>query len=169
MKTIKLSGKYANGRVALVDDEDFPALSAYTWRAWMKRLPSGKIVGPYARRTVYMKEGRRGAQLMHTAITGWPMVDHINHDGIDNRRENLRPATIAQNNHNQRPRMGHSSRYKGVTWNRQRSKWQAAIKVKGENRYLGMYISEEEAALAYNAAALEAYGEYAYVNKISAA
>ncbi len=99
---------------------------------------------------------------MHKLITGLPATDHRNGDGLDNQRSNLRPANAAQNNHNQRPQVGHSSRFKGVTWHKKVRKWQAAIKVCGKTHYLGCYVSEEEAAAAYAAAALAFQGEYAY-------
>jgi hypothetical protein len=104
---------------------------------------------------------------MHKLITGWPKTDHIDHDGLNNQRSNLRPATTAQNNHNQRPQRNTSSRFKGVTWHKRIGKWQAAIKVADKNRHLGVFPDEEDAARAYNAAAVEAYGEYAYLNEVA--
>jgi AP2 domain len=150
MKTVPLSGKHAAGRVALVDDEDYDLVSQYKWLAHV----DGDRV--YARAT------SKGHVPMHKLITGQPATDHRNGDGLDNQRKNLRPATKAQNNHNQRPRRGTSSRFKGVTWHKQRGKWQAEIKVNGKSRYLGLYASEEEAAAVYAAAALQVQGEYAY-------
>ncbi len=90
-------------------------------------------------------------------------VDHINHDGLDNRRCNLRLATRANNCHNQRSFKG-SSKYKGV-W-RVGEKWAACIRVDGRSKRLGTFVSEKEAALAYNQAAREHYGEFAKLNEI---
>lgn len=161
MKEIPLQGKYASGRAALIDDEDYEVVSAHRWRAWEKRRPNGTIDGPYGVTQVF-RGGRRASLFMHTLITGWPRTDHRNGNGLDNQRSNLRPATAAQNNHNQRSHIGSSSQYKGVTWYSRYGKWMAQIKVAGKNRNLGYFESEEDAAAAYAAASLEAYGAYAY-------
>lgn len=167
MREIPLSGSKAAGRVALVDDEDYDLVMQYRWRVWEKDHEGARTNGPYAQANTY-RDGRKGHVFMHKLVTSWPRVDHKNHNGLDNRRSNLRPATTAQNNHNQRPQIGTSSRYKGVTWHKANRKWQATIKLAGRSRYLGCYSTEEDAALAYNAAALEAYGEHAYLNEVAA-
>jgi hypothetical protein len=164
MKEIPLSGKNGHGRVALIDDADFQLISAYRWRLWEELLrPEGRPHGPYAIAGMPVN-GRRTHVPMHRLITGWPMTDHIDHDGLNNQRSNLRPTDTAQNNHNQRPRAGASSRFKGVTWHKRVGKWQATIKLNGRCIYLGLFISEDEAGAAYDVAALKAYGEYAYLN-----
>lgn len=164
MQLIALHGKIATGRTVMVDDEDCGLVSAYRWRAYERSLPTGGIKGPYALTAVW-QDGRAIQIQMHRLITGWPLVDHINHDGLDNRRANLRPATIAQNRQNSLPLAGCSSRYKGVTWHRQLKKWQAQIGVNGRKIYLGIFASEEDAANAYNAAAADAFGAYALLNE----
>lgn len=162
MKTVPLYGAKAAGRVALVDDEDYELVMQYRWRVWEKRRPSGTIDGPYAVAGL-PSEHRWGARVkMHKLLTGWPMTDHRNGDGLDNQRSNLRPTTKARNNHNQSPQHGTSSQFKGVTWHKKAGKWQAAIKVNGKNRYLGVFTSEEAAACAYADAALAVQGEHAY-------
>ena len=162
MKAVSLHGEKAAGRVALVDDEDYDLVMQYRWRGWEKRHPNGSIAGPYAVAGTRSPDGRRAVVKMHKLSTGWPMTDHRDHDGLNNQRSNLRPATKAQNNHNQGPQAGTSSRYKGVTWHRKVKKWQATIKLNGKSRYLGCFTSEEDAARAYAEAALVAQGEYAY-------
>jgi hypothetical protein len=164
MREIPLSGKNSNGRVALIDDADLGLISGYRWRLWEELLrPEGRYHGPYAIAAMPVN-GRRTHVPMHRLITGWPMTDHIDHDGLNNQRSNLRPTDTARNNHNQRPRAGTSSRFKGVTWHKRVGKWQATIKLNGRCIYLGLFLSEEEAAAAYDVAALEAYGSYAYLN-----
>jgi hypothetical protein len=164
MKEIPLTGTKAAGRVALVDDGDYELVSGHRWRVYERQRPSGTIDGPYAR-THWHRGTLHTSIFMHTLITGVPMTDHRNGDGLDNQRLNLRPATHAQNNHNQRPVLGHSSKYKGVTWHRQCSKWQVCITTTdGKRRYLGIFTSEEDAARVYDEAALKAFGEYAYLN-----
>jgi AP2 domain len=167
MKEIPLHGVKAAGRVALVDDEDYALVSPHRWLLVEREVANGRTLGPYARGRIVA--GRHAPWVwMHKLITGWPKTDHVDHDGLNNQRANLRPTTTAQNNHNQRPQLGSSSRYKGVTWHRKVGKWQAAIKLNRRCIYLGVFASEEEAALAYNIAAIEAYGEYAYVNEVAA-
>lgn len=112
----------------------------------------------------YRVDGREISICMHKLITGWPHTDHINHDGLDNQRANLRPAAAAQNGHNTRPQFNHSSQYKGVTWHRKNKKWQVTIKANGVNRYLGCFAEEIDAAATYDAVALETFGSYAYLN-----
>jgi len=90
-------------------------------------------------------------------------VDHINHNGLDNRRENLRYATQSQNMAN-RSMVINSSGYKSVHKNG--PSWSAHIKVKGKKIHLGTYITKEEAAYAYNKAALKHFGEFAYINAL---
>ena len=109
-------------------------------------------------------------QRMHRVILGLlpgkPDVDHHNHDRLDNRRSNLRVATRSQNNANQRKRTGTVSRFKGVWWIADRKKWGAQICVNGKHHRIGRFATEEEAAQAYNRAALAAWGEFALLNEV---
>ena len=89
--------------------------------------------------------------------------NHRNHDGLDNRRDNLRPATQTQNNGNQRCTRG-VSRFKGVSWYERHGKWFARIQHEGRRRSIGYFKDELVAAEAYDAAARELFGEYACVN-----
>jgi hypothetical protein len=108
------------------------------------------------------------ATLLHRLIMGFgpsdPRVDHIDGDGLNNRRSNLREATQGQNNANQRPQVGKSSRYKGVSWFKPAKMWRAYIKVGGVISWLGYFHDEKEAAKAYDEAAVEAWGEFARPN-----
>ena len=98
----------------------------------------------------------------------WPkaQIDHINNVRDDNRIVNLREATQAENNGNRKPQVGGSSKYKGVCWDKERGKWIVHIQVDHKRIHLGRYHNEEEAALAYNKAALEHFGEFAKINII---
>jgi AP2 domain len=164
MSRIPLKGAKAAGRVALVDSKDRRLVAGYSWSI-LDPEREGRRRTAYAR-TEIRRDGRLVALYMHQLLTGWPMTDHINHDGLDNRRSNLRPVTPAQSAANRRPQIGSSSRYKGVMWSPRHRKWSAVINVSRRRRYLGLYVDEEEAALAYNAAALEAWGEYAWLNPV---
>ena len=97
---------------------------------------------------------------MHKLITGWDETDHINHDGLDNRRANLRPATSSQNKGNQRPRISGTSPYKGVSRAFKGKPWQVFV----GHEYVGTFDDEVEAARAYDAAARERFGEFACPN-----
>jgi hypothetical protein len=106
---------------------------------------------------------------MHREIMGaaeGQVVDHINHDGLDNRRCNLRVCSHAENVRNQRGQRGRSSGYKGVSRDRRLGKWRAQIWHNGKHTYLGLFESEAAAARAYNAKARDLFGAFAYLNEV---
>lgn len=109
---------------------------------------------------------------LHRIIINAPdgmLVDHANRNSLDNRKCNLRLATRSQNMGNRISRIG-ASKYKGVHWRPSMSKWRAQITAgaKGDKQLkLGNFDTEDEAALAYNAAALEKWGEYAFLNEVN--
>ena len=135
----------------------------YRWNV-KEETRKGRPHGPYAV-AAYTVAGRMRIMYMHKLITGWPRTDHKNHNGLDNRRENLRPATHTQNQQNTRPRViVGTSRYKGVCWSKRERKWRAVIKFAGVQRHLGYFADEEDAARAYDAAARKYHGEFACLN-----
>lgn len=156
MKEIPLSKGYS----AIVDDEDFDYLNQWKW-TWRKG---------YATRTVTIAPGVRELIIMHRILLNAPdgvFVDHINMNGLDNRRENLRLADRTQNNANRKKPTGlHSSMFKGVSWFKLRKAWRADIKVNRKCVHLGVFDCEVEAAKAYNFAAIEYFGAYAQLNEI---
>ncbi len=104
---------------------------------------------------------------MHRLVADTPLnlvCDHINHDGLDNRRGNLRLCTRLQNSRNRLPRRGGSSKYKGVTWNKRRKKFMAEIRVNQKYQYLSYFENEIDAAKAYDKKAKEFFGEFAFLN-----
>jgi len=137
----------------VIDIEDYDRVAAAG--PWHYVLCDGKT---YAQRRV----GNRTERL-HTFLTGWPLVDHINGNGLDNRRVNLRPATPSQNSANTRTRLSVSG-YRGVTWFARTSRWRAHISVDGKQRHLGYFDDAAEAARVRDTAALEAFGEFARLN-----
>jgi len=153
-------------RFAKVDPEDYAWLSQFRWCC-----KTGKD-RCYAVRHI-QERGRTKRIQMHRQIMATPrhlICDHVNHDGLDNRKQNLRNCTTEQNNANRRKRAtSHgspvtTSQYLGVTYCRRRKKWVSYIKHKGKSRNLGLFAIEEEAARAHDKAAWEQWGEYANLN-----
>lgn len=146
---------------AIVDAEDYDALSAFKWCV----RPAGRRF--YAQRG-YAKEDKSWTTMqMHRQImsaTPEMMVDHINHDGLDNRRENLRLCSRLENCRNKRSAIGTSSQFLGVTWDKKSYKWRTRITVDGHRRLIGFFNSEIKAAIAYDNAARKYFGEFANPN-----
>lgn len=156
MKEITLT----KGKTAIVDDEDFDLLSTWSWTA----RPS--LNTSYGYRKVYVNKKYQTVH-MHRFILGTEkMVDHIDHNGLNNQKTNLRICTHSQNMCNARKRKNSSSRYKGVYWNAEKKKWHVRASFDGKKYNVGYYHNEIEAALAYNCTASFAQREFAYLNKI---
>ena len=146
----------SRGLVSLVDAADFDLIvAAGKWYA----APSRNTF--YARHS-YWRDGKVRHVQMHTLITGWSFVDHRNGDGLDNRRQNLRPANDSKNQMNARMRSDNPSGFKGVCADRHR--WMARIQLDGRRTYLGYFATPQEAARAYDEAALSLFGEFARFN-----
>jgi hypothetical protein len=148
-----------HGMSAIVDDIDFERIAMFPWRALRKRRETW-----YAQREEIIN-GQRMAIIMHRFIMDAPaelFVDHANHDGLDNRRANLRICTLSQNNANRRG--WRNGQFRGVYWKSRRQLWEAAIKQDGKYKFLGEFQTAEAAAHAYDLAALSSFGEYATLN-----
>lgn len=149
------------GYVAVVDDKDYEWLSQWKWCAKKTVLANGRIK-LYAHRRI-----GNSTITMHRLIVNAgsdTLVDHADGNGLNNRRCNLRQATVAANCWNSNPRCNTSSRYKGVSWHKRVGKWAAAIRLCGRSRHLGYFADEVEAARAYDRAAKEHFGEFARLN-----
>ena len=113
-------------------------------------------------------DGTRTTIFLHRLLLDPPDgmdIDHVNRDGLDNRRVNLRVCTRSQNNANSPPRPGCSSQFKGVSWHKARSKWHAKGKNgSGKNLHLGCFTDEHEAAHAYDEHAVATWGAFAWLN-----
>jgi len=123
----------------------------------------------YARRRVPAgKGGKETLVYMHQDVLKVPegmLVDHINHDGMDNREANLRAATHSQNLYHRKKRSGTTqSKYKGIYWRKKIRKWQAVITFEKKKIYLGYFRNEIEAAKAYDRGAIKYHGEFASLN-----
>lgn len=140
------------GYVAIVDASDYDLVAAFKW------YPLKGMHTVYARRC--------DGAMMHRLILGLrpdERGDHINGDGLDNRRANLRPCTQRQNSFNARSFRG---KYKGVKWEPRHRKWRARILVERRDIYLGLYKNVDDAARAYNDAARQLFGEFARLNDV---
>lgn len=151
------------GYVTIVDAEDYEEVSRYKWCA-AKRPPT---VTPYAVRTL-RNAGHKTNVALHRVLLDITdpriQVDHINGNGLDNRRINLRLATASENQWNRRRRAVNASGFKGVTLERRWGRWRARIRVHKRERSLGHYDTPEAAARAYDEAARRLHGEYAALN-----
>jgi len=154
MKTIKLT----RGKVTIVDHSDYEALKQYRWHAaW-----DGKH---WEAARNQWTDGKNKIVFMSREILGIKdrriLVDHSDHNTLNNQRKNLRPCTYSQNNQNRRKLKSAASRFKGVTFD---YRWRARIGVNGKRLHLGRFNSALEAALAYDSAAKEHFGPFAVLN-----
>ena len=149
-KQIELS----QGKVALVDDSDYQEINAHKWHAHFTGWSW------YAGTRIDKKTIG-----MHSLITGFTKTDHIDGDGLNNKRNNLRYATTAQNAWNRKKQKTKStSQFKGVWWNKEKENWQSAIRFFGKRIFIGGFDSEIEAAEHYDAMAKKLFGAFAKTN-----
>lgn len=145
------------GLFAVIDEPDVRLVRDHLW---------------CARRDGHTHYAFRGKQqttlLMHRVILNPPrgvQIDHRDGNGLNNTRGNLRMCTQSQNNQNQVSARGSSS-FKGVCWHRAAGKWEAHIRQHGRRHHLGLFVSEMDAARAYNAAAVQCFGDFARLNEV---
>ena len=150
MRTIKLT----QGKVALVDNEDFSYLSQWSW-CYNKG---------YAVRSL-----NPGKVRMHRLINNTPdgfVTDHIDHNKLNNQRINLRTANSSQNISNSKIHKDNVHGFKGIVWSGLRNKWKARIIVNRKEIHLGLFQTKKEAAEAYNKGAVKYFSNFAFLNQI---
>lgn len=154
MKRVKVSNR--DNLYILVDDEDYDRVTKYTWSIGTTGYPRANI----------NYKNTRIHRFILNLDKNDPHVDHIDHDKLNNCKSNLRIVSPKENNYNSIKREGSSSIYKGVSFSEDSRKWRAAIGKDKKTYYLGMYDTEEDAARAYNHAAIDLFGEFASLNDV---
>lgn len=141
----------------IIDEDDYDVVSKFSWRINTQGYVCCVNLGKY--------------MLMHRLILNILeddklIADHENHNKLDNRKNNIRICTKLENNKNIKKYTNkeYTSKYKGVYWQKDTSRWRAQIHYDGKRKSLGYYSIEEHAAIAYNSAAIELHGEFACLN-----
>lgn len=164
MKVIKIISKKHGTKNCFVDDEDYNKVSIYKWFV-MKRDRTF-----YAGIWIHKPNEKKKCLLMHRLILNLTerneLCDHVNHNGLDNQKLNLRKCDTTQNNSNTRPSINGTSKYLGVSWDKKRKKWAANLTSNRKKIFLGRYVNELLAAEAYNIAALKIHGKFANLDVI---
>lgn len=154
----------SHGRYVIVDADAYSHLSKFKWRFHNGYAVRQHYMGIIEGKPIYWN------MQMHRIITNCSSkyeVDHINGNRLDNRITNLRFCNDKQNAHNSMNRGG-SSKYKGVHWDKRKRRWIAQIGIEWKRIHLGNFLSEEQAAAAYNQAAIKYHGEFASFNAVHA-
>ena len=153
----------SQGKVALIDDADWEFVSGFKWYAFKDKNTF------YARTNVRRADGTRTTIKMHRLLLGLtdPLVqaDHIDGNGLNNRRSNLRACTNTENQWNTGAKINNTSGFKGVCWRADMGKWVAKIKVNGKMKHIGLFTTPEAAHAAYCTAAAELHGEFVNIGK----
>lgn len=156
-----------HGYHTVVDETDYEWLMQWKWYTWR-----GNQRTFYAQRERTLAEGRPGTTVrMHRRILNLEdapraiMIDHRDGNGLNNQRVNLRICNMRQNQRNRiGAHRGSASQFKGVWLNQKGNRWVAGIRVEGKLIYLGTFLCERDAALAYDAAARTHFGAFAHLN-----
>ena len=147
-----------NGMNAQVDEEDFESISKYRWYAL--KCPPSKTW--YAVATIDHKRIRMHRLIL--GLSGSIKTDHIDRNGLNNTRSNIRPATQSQNMANCSGHKNNTSGFKGVYWDKRKAKWRVQIWCENVRYTVGRFKDKIEAAKAYDTKAVELFGQYAGLN-----
>lgn len=147
---------------AIIDAADYPLIQKYRWCA--RQSPQSRTT--YAACAIYISSNKSASVTLHGVLCPiWPEVDHVDGDGLNNRRINLREATRAQQMMNiKKRRTKTSSQFKGVGWDKRRKHYRAYIQDNKKYIHLGYFNDEEDAARAYDDAAIKLFGDFASIN-----
>ena len=151
------------GKVAIVDDEDFEYLNQFKW--FVNNI-NEKL---YVRRNIRLFKNKQTTILMHRFIMKADkgmIIDHLDGNPLNNQKNNLRICTHAENMRNSKIPKNNTSGFKGVSFVKKHNRYESSIRINNKKIYIGYYIDPIDAARAYNAAALKYHGEFAHLNKI---
>ena len=142
------------GKYALVDEEDYERVNQYNWFVHINQYASTRLESKQILLHRFIMDAKKGE-----------FVDHINFNGLDNRKINLRICSKAENQTHQRPSKNKfKTAFKGVYWIKSKNKWRVEVSKMGIRYYMGYYYDEIEAARAYDKKAKELFSEFAYLN-----
>lgn len=147
---------YIKNTPVQIDREDLDFFNSHNWRIVDKK-GTPYVYSSLGGKTIYFYREILG-------VGDKVIVDHINGDTLDNRKNNLRVSNKRKNAQNMKSNKNSTSVFKGVSWDKFRLKWKATIKHNNKQVFLGRFDCEKEAALAYNKAASEYFGEFARLN-----
>lgn len=170
--------KLTQNKSTIVDDQDFNWLNKYKWcickvqnTCYVIRFIT--IQSQIKNKNIKRKQKRISMhrlileKKLKRQLKSWEEVDHINRDGLDNRRSNLRSCDRSKNRSNSaKQNKKTTSKYKGVCWDKKSKKWRSQIGINKKRIYLGFFENEIDAARTYNEAALKYFGEFARINLI---
>lgn len=151
------------GYAATIDAVDAPLVAGRNWSAQVAKKANGDIATVYARSWNVADDGKRTVTPLHRLILApgkLVPIDHIDGDGLNNRRRNLRTATPSQNSMNRGKRTDNTSGYKGVHKCKRSGRFQAYITAKGARRHLGWFSNAEDAYASYLRASADVHGDY---------
>ena len=158
MKKIPLN----HGKFAMVDDEDFERVAQFRWQYRKTKSGAEYVIRKQKINGVYVNIHLHRFVLPHD----FQDTDHIDGNGLNNQKFNLRPCTRSQNKMNQHSIRLHSSRFKGVHFKKSSNIWGASIRARGKLKHLGYTEDESDAAKLYDVAANKLFGEFARTNKM---
>ena len=167
IRPIRIEGNVAyvpltQGYEAVIDAADVTLVDGFNWFAHVFRRRDRSIRAIYAERRG-PHSGGQTTIIMHRVIDATPSgmeTDHIDGDGLNNRRSNLRAATKAQNQHNAKTRVDNKSGAKGVHWDKRNRKWRVQIAVMAKNKHIGLFTTFADAQEAYAKAIAATRGEF---------
>jgi hypothetical protein len=154
-----VSSKKHGDKEIIIDAEDYNKIKYYHWSILCSRKYF-YVITDYAKKRIYLH------RFIFNLKNSNEFIDHKNHNTLDNRKQNLRKCTQAENNRNLLKSSINTSGYKGVRWNEPCKKWAACVKFNRKVYYLGYFKYKKDAAIAYNNGAVKYFGEFARLNEI---